>query len=232
MSEMVYSSQINIFCFHICITYVQVEALLGFQDPIPKYSGMNRPFASHVFSGFPARKCTLHACLHPQPHHRRTFLSCWRFSIFSTRPINPPHPSLAAQPKLKLHLSMERITADWLPDDAPWRKIKKDALIKKCARRKLPVDGSQSALQQRLLNYQQANITEVRQTSWRVNPSGPDETDYKRSGKQPLPIRGVYYVSNSRGGFTMVFIFGHPRPFGGFSNVPVYFNNKPTARVR
>ncbi|CCC14490.1 hypothetical protein SMACR_09333 [Sordaria macrospora] len=127
---------------------------------------------------------------------------------------------------------MERITADWLPDDAPWRKIKKDALIKKCARRKLPVDGSQSALQQRLLNYQQANITEVRQTSWRVNPSGPDETDYKRSGKQPLPIRGVYYVSNSRGGFTMVFIFGHPRPFGGFSNVPVYFNNKPTARVR
>ncbi|KAK3491790.1 hypothetical protein B0T13DRAFT_518740 [Neurospora crassa] len=58
---------------------------------------------------------------------------------------------------------MGRLTADWLPDDTPWEKLTwftKDELGKQCAKRSLPVTGTKSVLQQRLLDYQRTHTTE------------------------------------------------------------------------
>ena len=132
---------------------------------------------------------------------------------------------------------MDCITEDWLPDDAPWAELTKDVLKAQCSRRNLPVDGTTSALCQRLLEYQRANITEFRQRPWRLKPPVPETTDYACWKKRTHPVSVVEDLSD-RQGFKMRFTFA---PCGLASCYPdsqtsgpvrVLFTNKPSCSCR
>ncbi|KAJ4413656.1 hypothetical protein N0V85_003476 [Neurospora sp. IMI 360204] len=67
---------------------------------------------------------------------------------------------------------MDRIPVDYLPDDAPWTstRLPLGVLKTQCTRRGLPADGDRQALQQRLLDYEQANIIIPRSRKWEMRP--------------------------------------------------------------
>ncbi|EAA32814.2 hypothetical protein GE21DRAFT_6549 [Neurospora crassa] len=136
---------------------------------------------------------------------------------------------------------MNRLTADWLPDDTPWEKLTwftKDELRKQCAKRSLPVTGTKSVLQQRLLDYQRTHTTEVRPCPLRLEFPCPLETEYGRSAKPTRAIVLVEDLSTFRACLKMRFTFASHQvthldgDIETFAKVQVNFTNKPSCSCR